>query len=70
LLVSQVFLKGSNEIEIIGPQTGYWFRHYGWGIFPEVAPSDFHLFGTVKKNLANKQFAADGDVKQAVSFWL
>jgi hypothetical protein len=70
LLASQAFLKVSKETEIIGPQTGHWFRHYGWGILPEVAPSNFYLFGTHKKNLANKKFASDGDVKQAVNFWL
>ena len=70
LLASQVFLKGSKEIEIFGPQTGYWFQHYGWGILPEVAPSNFHPFGTLKRKLAKKRFAADSDVKQAVGFWL
>ena len=31
---------------------------------------DFHLFGPFKKHLPDKQFAADTDVKQAVTFWL
>jgi len=34
-----------------------------------VEPCDFYLFGPRKKHLAGKKFAADADVKQAVT-WL
>jgi hypothetical protein len=33
-------------------------------------PSDFHLFGPLKKHLAGKRFAKDADMKQAVTYWL
>jgi hypothetical protein len=35
-----------------------------------MGPSDFYLFGLLNKNLAGKRFAADTDVKQAVTSWL
>jgi hypothetical protein len=41
---------------------------------PPYSPSrtilDFHLLGSLKKHLADKQFAADIDMKQAVTSWL
>jgi hypothetical protein len=33
----------------------------------DLAPSDFHLFGSLKKHLVGKQFASDANVKKAVS---
>ena len=35
-----------------------------------MLPSDFNLFGPLKKHLAGKRFATDADVKQAVTSWL
>jgi histone-lysine N-methyltransferase SETMAR len=34
---------------------------------PDIAPSDFYLFGFLKKHLTGKQFATDADMKQAVT---
>ena len=36
---------------------------------PDLAPSDFHLFGPLK-NALRGQFAADDEVKEAVHDWL
>jgi hypothetical protein len=36
----------------------------------DLAPSDFHVCGSVQNYLADKQFAADTDMKQAVISWL
>jgi hypothetical protein len=36
---------------------------------PDLAPSDFHLFGPLKVALRGRQFA-DDDVKEAVLDWL
>jgi hypothetical protein len=41
--------------------------HHPYSVNP--SPSDFHLFGPLKKQLAGKQFAKDADIKQAVT-WL
>jgi len=35
-----------------------------------MLPSDFNLFGPLKKHLAGKRFATDANVKQAVTSWL
>jgi hypothetical protein len=37
---------------------------------PSLKPSDVQLFGVLKKHLADKRFAIDADVKQAVTYWL
>ena len=37
---------------------------------PDLAPSDFHLFGPLKNALRGHQFAADDEVKEAVHDWL
>jgi len=33
---------------------------------PDLAPSDFHLFGPLKNALRGRRFAADDEVKEAV----
>jgi len=37
---------------------------------PDLAPSDFHMFGTLKNALKGRRFAADDEVKVAVYDWL
>ena len=37
---------------------------------PDLAPSDFHLFGPLKNALRGRRFAADDEVKEAVHDWL
>jgi len=37
---------------------------------PNVAPSDFHLFGPLKEALRRRRFSCDDDVKAAVHQWL
>jgi hypothetical protein len=36
----------------------------------DLGPSNFHLFGLLKKHLAGKEFAADTNMKQAVTSWI
>ena len=36
---------------------------------PDLAPSDFHLFGPLKEFLGGQHFTADDEVKQAVLGW-
>lgn len=49
---------------------------FGWEVLqhppysPDLAPSDFHLFGPMKKFLAGKRFETDVEVKSAVRRWL
>ena len=35
-----------------------------------MAPSDFHLFGSMKEHLQCQKFADDDEVMQAVQSWL
>jgi [histone H3]-lysine36 N-dimethyltransferase SETMAR len=37
---------------------------------PDLAPSDYHLFGPLKRGLAGKHFDSDDEVKAAVRQWL
>jgi hypothetical protein len=37
---------------------------------PDLAPSDFHLFGPIKEHLQGQKFADDNEVKEAVQSWL
>jgi len=37
---------------------------------PDLAPSDFHLFGPLKNALRGRRFADDDEVKEAVHDWL
>jgi hypothetical protein len=51
-------------------------RHYNWEVLdhspysPDLAPSNFHLFGPLKKHLGRRRFATKGEVQQAVMSWL
>jgi histone-lysine N-methyltransferase SETMAR len=51
-------------------------RRYNWEVLdhppygPDLAPSDFYLFGPLKKHLGGRRFATDGEVQQAVMSWL
>jgi histone-lysine N-methyltransferase SETMAR len=42
---------------------------YNWEVLdhlpysPDLAPSDFHLFGPLKKHLSGRRFATDGEVQ-------
>jgi histone-lysine N-methyltransferase SETMAR len=37
---------------------------------PDLAPSDFHLFGPLKESLQGRKFILDDDVQLAVHQWL
>ena len=37
---------------------------------PDLAPSDFHLFGPMKEHLQDQKFADDKEVMEAVQSWL
>src|SRR5258705_1404255 len=37
---------------------------------PDVAPSDYHIFGALKDSLGGRKFASDEEVKEAVHEWL
>jgi hypothetical protein len=37
---------------------------------PDLAPSDYHVFGPLKEALGGKQFSTDDEIKEAVHRWL
>jgi histone-lysine N-methyltransferase SETMAR len=37
---------------------------------PDPAPSDYHIFGSLKETLCGHRFDSRGDVQQAVQMWL
>jgi hypothetical protein len=47
-----------------------WLGGYGPPYIADLTLSDFCLCGRCKKHLAKKWFAADTDMKQAVSSWV
>jgi hypothetical protein len=57
----------------VGPRTCDWLRRYGWEVMahtcycPCLVPSDFHLFGSLKKYVAGKRFTTNADMKHAVT---
>jgi len=50
-------------------------QQLGWEVLPhppyspDLAPSDFHLFGPLKEFLGGQQFSTDDEVKQPVLGW-
>jgi hypothetical protein len=51
-------------------------QEFGWEVFehpacsPDLAPSDFRLFPTLKELLDGRRFKSDGEVKNDVQGWL
>jgi histone-lysine N-methyltransferase SETMAR len=49
---------------------------FGWEVFehpahsPNLSPSDFHLFPTLKEFLGGRCFKSDEEVKDAIKEWL
>jgi histone-lysine N-methyltransferase SETMAR len=37
---------------------------------PDLAPSDYHIFGPLKETVHSHRFRSHGDVQQAVQTWL
>lgn len=53
----------------IAGTTRMWLDHYNWEVLdhpshsPDLLPSDFHLFGTLKLALSGKHFSSDDELK-------
>lgn len=51
-------------------------RKFKWEVWrhppysPDLAPCDYHLFGSLKQDLGGQRFATDNEVQEAVSKWL
>jgi histone-lysine N-methyltransferase SETMAR len=56
-------------------QTTATLRSFKWEVLqhppysPDLAPSDFHLFGSLKRHLSGERFPDDDAVERAVCTW-
>ena len=69
-------LQHDNATPHTAKMTKEWIQKYGWEVLPhpphspDLAPSDYHLFGPLKRHLAGKRFDEDEDLIQEVKTWL
>ncbi|GFN85517.1 transposase [Plakobranchus ocellatus] len=65
--------SGSNPKET--NLTQQWLQRYGWEILPhpahspDLAPSDFHLFGPLKRHLGGMAFETEDDLISELRNW-
>ncbi|KAF6028815.1 hypothetical protein EB796_012879 [Bugula neritina] len=74
--VANVLLLHDNARPHTSLRTREEITRHGWTTLPhppyspELAPSDFHLFGPMKEGLRGQRFSTDEEVKTAVRSWL
>ena len=75
-LSSGVIFQHDNATPHTANLTREWLETYGWEALshpphsPDLAPSDFHLFGPLKRYLGGKRFNDDEELISAVQTWL
>jgi len=75
LLSDGVILLHDNATPHTAAHTREWLDRHNWEILehpphsPDLAPSDFHLFGPLKRHLSGQCFKTDEDIKEAVKDW-
>ncbi|GFN97013.1 histone-lysine N-methyltransferase SETMAR [Plakobranchus ocellatus] len=75
LLRRGVVLQHDNATPHSANLTQQWLQRYGWEIFPhpahspDLAPSDFHLFGTLKRHLGGMAFETEDDLISELRNW-
>ena len=75
-LTNGVILQHDNATPHTARVTQGWLEKYGWEILPhpphspDLAPSDYHLFGPLKRELAGKRFDDDEELLDHVRKWL
>ncbi|GFO03163.1 transposase [Plakobranchus ocellatus] len=68
LLKRGVVLQHDNATPHSANLTQQWLQRYGWEILPhpahspDLAPSDFHLFGPLKRHLGGMAFETEDDL--------
>ena len=72
----EVILHHDNARPYTAAQTVQTINNLGWELLPhppyspDLAPSDFHLFGPLKEFTKGTKFESDDEVKSVVSDWL
>ncbi|GBO25613.1 hypothetical protein AVEN_63522-1 [Araneus ventricosus] len=61
--MNAVSIPGSEELEVLSPSCIEIVES------PDLAPSDFRLFGPLEKHLAGRHFKTDVEVQKAVIKW-
>ncbi|GFO46811.1 histone-lysine N-methyltransferase SETMAR [Plakobranchus ocellatus] len=70
-----VVLRHDNATPHSANLTQQWLQRYGWEILPhpahspELAPSDFHLFGPLKRHLGGMAFETEDDLISELRNW-
>jgi hypothetical protein len=68
----------SETLFLLGSRFSYWYRgtQNGWELLshppysPDLVPSVYHLFGSLKNHLRGKHYQTDEAVQEAVRSWL
>ncbi|GFN97387.1 histone-lysine N-methyltransferase SETMAR [Plakobranchus ocellatus] len=75
LLRRGVVLQHDNVTPLSANLTQQWLQRYGWEILPhpahspDLAPSDFHLFGPLKRHLGGMAFETEDDLISELRNW-
>ena len=75
LLRRGVVLQHDNATPHSANLTQQWLQRYGWEILPhpahspDLAPSDFHLFGPLKRHLGGMAFETEDDLVGELKNW-
>ncbi|GFO43565.1 histone-lysine N-methyltransferase SETMAR [Plakobranchus ocellatus] len=75
LLRRGVVLQHDNATPHSANLTQQWLQRYGWEILPhpahnpDLAPSDFHLFGPLKRHLGGMAFETEDDLISELRDW-
>ncbi|GFN88372.1 histone-lysine N-methyltransferase SETMAR [Plakobranchus ocellatus] len=75
LLRSGAVLQHDNATPHTAKRTKKWLARYRWDIIPhpahspDLAPSDFHLFGPLKRQLGGKKFEYENELIGEVRDW-
>ncbi|GFO07792.1 histone-lysine N-methyltransferase SETMAR [Plakobranchus ocellatus] len=75
LLRRGVVLQHDNATPHSANLTQQWLQRYGWEILPhpahspDLAPSDFHLFGPLKRHLGGMAFEIEDDLISELRNW-
>jgi histone-lysine N-methyltransferase SETMAR len=73
--VDDVVLLHDNARPHVANRTAARLQSFGWEIMehapysPDLAPSDYHVFGPLKKFLAGQRIISNDDAKTTVRWW-
>jgi histone-lysine N-methyltransferase SETMAR len=74
--VAEILLQHDNARSHTSVKTQEAITKLGWTVLPhqpyrpDIAPSDFHLFGALKDAISGKRFGSDYEVTEKVKKWL